>query len=78
MLAKTKNIGKQLDNGFLKNLEKQANKNKQTNKKKSEHMAQGKQQLKFESNLSIKHRDNFVTDGRWADRRISISGALLV
>ena len=36
---------------------------------KSQRMAQGKQQPKFERNLYIRNRDNCDTDGRWMDGR---------
>ena len=54
MLTKTKNIHKK-----KKKIPKI--------KKKSEHMAQGKPQLKFERNPCIKFRDNCDTDGRRTD-----------
>ncbi len=57
MLTKTKNIRKI---STKKNLSK-------IQKKKSERIAQGKPQLKFERNPRVKFGDNCDTDGRTTD-----------
>ncbi len=56
MLTKTKNIRKKSKKKIFSKL-----------KKVSEHMAQGKPQLKFESNPCIKYRDRSDTDALTTD-----------
>ncbi len=57
MLTKTKNIGKNKKKKFFPKIQ-----------KKSEHIAPGTAQLKFERNLCVKFRDNCDTDGRTTDK----------
>ncbi len=63
MLTKTKNIRK-----YQKKKKKEKNTFSKI-QKRSERMAQGKPQIKFETNPCIKFRDKCYTDGRKDDGR---------